>query len=63
MGRLLLCASRLGRRRRKQAADAVTLRQSATTRLVTRPENRGLLSRYLCLTDRRGICTDVTAPA
>ncbi|MEU9052219.1 MarR family transcriptional regulator, partial [Streptomyces sp. NPDC048384] len=34
--------------------------QSATTRLVTRLEDRGLLSRYLCPTDRRGIYTDVT---
>ncbi len=45
----------------KQAADAVVLSQSATTRLVTRLEDRGLLSRYLCPTDRRGIYTDVTA--
>jgi DNA-binding MarR family transcriptional regulator len=44
----------------KQVADAVVLSQSATTRLVTRLENRGLLSRYLCPTDRRGIYTDVT---
>ncbi len=28
--------------------------------LVTRLEERGLLSRYLCPTDRRGIYTDVT---
>ncbi|MGW0148950.1 MarR family winged helix-turn-helix transcriptional regulator, partial [Streptomyces sp. NPDC003333] len=40
--------------------DAVVLSQSATTRLVTRLEDRGLLSRYLCPTDRRGIYTDVT---
>lgn len=45
----------------KQVADAVVLSQSATTRLVTRLEDRGLLSRYLCPTDRRGIYTDVTA--
>ncbi|TFE57185.1 MarR family transcriptional regulator [Streptomyces sp. ICN441] len=44
----------------KQVADAVLLSQSATTRLVTRLEDRGLLSRYLCDTDRRGIYTDVT---
>lgn len=43
-----------------QVADAVVLSQSATTRLVTRMENRGLLVRYLCPTDRRGIYTDVT---
>ncbi|TWV18144.1 MarR family winged helix-turn-helix transcriptional regulator, partial [Streptomyces albidoflavus] len=41
-------------------ADAVVLSQSATTRLVSRLEDRGLLSRYLCPTDRRGIYTDVT---
>ncbi|MFD7097806.1 MarR family winged helix-turn-helix transcriptional regulator, partial [Streptomyces xanthophaeus] len=35
--------------------------QSATTRLVTRLEDRGLLERYLCPTDRRGIYTNVTA--
>ncbi|MEV7569197.1 MarR family winged helix-turn-helix transcriptional regulator [Streptomyces tanashiensis] len=45
----------------KQVADAVVLSQSATTRLVTRMEDRGLLARYLCPTDRRGIYTDVTA--
>ncbi|MFI1782198.1 MarR family winged helix-turn-helix transcriptional regulator [Streptomyces rubiginosohelvolus] len=44
----------------KQVADAVVLSQSATTRLVTRLEDRGLLTRYLCDTDRRGIYTDVT---
>ncbi|MCX4533954.1 MarR family transcriptional regulator [Streptomyces sp. NBC_00841] len=44
----------------KQVADAVVLSQSATTRLVSRLEDRGLLTRYLCDTDRRGIYTDVT---
>ncbi|GGG98827.1 MarR family winged helix-turn-helix transcriptional regulator [Silvibacterium dinghuense] len=44
----------------KQVADAVVLSQSATTRLVTRLEERGLLSRALCDKDRRGIYTDVT---
>ncbi len=43
-----------------QVAQAVVLSQSATTRLVRRLEERGLLSRYLCPTDRRGIYTDVT---
>ena len=43
-----------------QVATAVVLSQSATTRLVTRLEDRGLLLRYLCPTDRRGIYTDVT---
>ncbi|MEV6419370.1 MarR family transcriptional regulator [Streptomyces sp. NPDC051662] len=44
----------------KQVADAVVLSQSATTRLVTRLEDRGLLTRYLCPTDRRGIYTNVS---
>ncbi|MFG2117134.1 MarR family winged helix-turn-helix transcriptional regulator [Streptomyces sp. NPDC048718] len=44
----------------KQVADAVVLSQSATTRLVNRLEDRGLLARYLCPTDRRGIYTNVT---
>ena len=38
----------------------MVLSQSATTRLVTRLEERGLLARYLCPTDRRGIYTDVS---
>lgn len=46
--------------RMQQLAGAVVLSQSATTRLVTRLEDRGLLRRYLCPTDRRGIYTDVT---
>lgn len=46
--------------RMNQLSNAVVLSQSATTRLVTRLEDRGLLSRYLCLTDRRGIYTEVT---
>ncbi|MFJ6774449.1 MarR family winged helix-turn-helix transcriptional regulator [Kitasatospora sp. NPDC091257] len=44
----------------KQVADAVVLSQSATTRLVTRLEDRGLLARYLYPTDRRGIYTNVS---
>lgn len=46
--------------RMNQLSRAVVLSQSATTRLVTRMENRGLLSRYLCADDRRGIYTEVT---
>lgn len=46
--------------RMNQLADTVVLSQSATTRLVTRLEDRGLLSRYLCPDDRRGIYTEVT---
>ncbi|MEV0275120.1 MarR family transcriptional regulator [Streptomyces sp. NPDC050610] len=46
--------------RMNQVAESVVLSQSATTRLVNRLEDRGLLARYLCPTDRRGIYTDVT---
>ncbi|MEU0881503.1 MarR family transcriptional regulator [Lentzea sp. NPDC005914] len=46
--------------RMNQLSNAVVLSQSATTRLVTRLEERGLLARYLCPTDRRGIYTEVT---
>lgn len=49
-----------GHLRMNELADAVVLSQSATTRLVNRLEERGLLTRYLCPTDRRGIYTDVT---
>jgi DNA-binding MarR family transcriptional regulator len=49
-----------GHLRMNQLADAVVLSQSATTRLVTRLEDRGLLTRYLCPDDRRGIYTEVT---
>ncbi|GAB2555562.1 MarR family transcriptional regulator [Kribbella italica] len=46
--------------RMNQLSNAVVLSQSATTRLVNRLEDRQLLSRYLCPTDRRGIYTEVT---
>ncbi|MEW9546995.1 MarR family winged helix-turn-helix transcriptional regulator [Nonomuraea sp. NPDC050783] len=46
--------------RMQQLARAVVLSQSATTRLVTRLENRDLLLRYLCQDDRRGIYSEVT---
>ncbi len=49
-----------GHLRMNELADAVVLSQSATTRLVNRLEDRGLLTRYLCPTDRRGIYTEVT---
>ncbi|GAA2051710.1 MarR family transcriptional regulator [Streptomyces cheonanensis] len=49
-----------GHVRMNELAEAVVLSQSATTRLVNRLEDRGLLTRYLCADDRRGIYTDVT---
>lgn len=50
-----------GHYRMKDLALAVGLSPSATTRLMTRMESRGLLTRYICATDRRGIYTDVSA--
>ncbi|BFV58908.1 MarR family transcriptional regulator [Kitasatospora sp. CMC57] len=49
-----------GHLRMGEVAEAVVLSQSATTRLVSRLEDRGLLARYLCPTDRRGIYTNVS---
>jgi DNA-binding MarR family transcriptional regulator len=46
--------------RMNQLAAAMALSQSATTRLVSRLEDRGLLARYLCPDDRRGIYSEVT---
>ncbi|MHC5795645.1 MarR family winged helix-turn-helix transcriptional regulator [Lacisediminihabitans sp. FW035] len=48
--------------RMQQLARAAALSNSATTRLVTRLEYRGLLTRILCADDRRGIYTELTAP-
>ncbi|PZU32623.1 MAG: MarR family transcriptional regulator [Microbacterium sp.] len=47
--------------RMQQLARAAALSPSATTRLVTRLEDRGLLTRILCVDDRRGIYTELTA--
>ncbi|QAY69890.1 MarR family winged helix-turn-helix transcriptional regulator [Xylanimonas protaetiae] len=47
--------------RMQQLARAAALSSSATTRLVTRLEDRGLLTRILCVDDRRGIYTELTA--
>ncbi|GAA1620557.1 MULTISPECIES: MarR family winged helix-turn-helix transcriptional regulator [Brevibacterium] len=46
--------------RMSQLARAAALSSSATTRLVTRLEDRGLLTRILCADDRRGIYTELT---
>jgi DNA-binding MarR family transcriptional regulator len=47
--------------RMQQLARATALSASATTRLVNRLEDRGLLTRVLCADDRRGIYTELTA--
>ena len=46
--------------RMQQLSRATALSQSATTRLVSRLEDRGLLTRVLCKDDRRGIYTELT---
>ncbi|ALG84007.1 MarR family winged helix-turn-helix transcriptional regulator [Gordonia phthalatica] len=46
--------------RMQQLARAAALSSSATTRLVTRLEDRVLLTRILCADDRRGIYTELT---
>ena len=46
--------------RMQQLARATALSASATTRLVNRLEDRGLLTRVLCADDRRGIYTELT---
>ncbi|WP_248965142.1 MarR family winged helix-turn-helix transcriptional regulator [Sphaerisporangium perillae] len=47
--------------RMQQLARAAALSSSATTRLVNRLQDRGLLTRILCQDDRRGIYTELTA--
>ncbi|MFE9061859.1 MarR family winged helix-turn-helix transcriptional regulator [Streptomyces violaceusniger] len=46
--------------RMNQLAAVIGLSPSATTRLVHRMEQQGLLARHLCPTDRRGISTEVS---
>jgi DNA-binding MarR family transcriptional regulator len=46
--------------RMQQLSRAAALSSSATTRLVTRLEDRGLLARTICADDRRGIYTELT---
>lgn len=48
------------RMRMNEVSNAVVLSQSATTRLVNRLEDRGLLQRVICPDDRRGIYTAIT---
>lgn len=47
--------------RMQQLARAAALSASATTRLVNRLEERGLLVRIVCADDRRGIYTELTS--
>ncbi|HEX5595057.1 MAG TPA: MarR family transcriptional regulator [Micromonosporaceae bacterium] len=57
--RWLLVADRTDRPPQR-VAELVGLPQSTTSRLVARLENAGLLERYLCDTDRRGVYTQIT---
>ena len=47
--------------RMQQLSRAAALSPSATTRLVNRLEDRGLLTRIVCADDRRGVYTELTA--
>ncbi|MCU1406487.1 MAG: MarR family transcriptional regulator [Glaciihabitans sp.] len=47
--------------RMQQLSRATALSPSATTRLVNRLEERSLLGRVLCMDDRRGVYTELTA--
>jgi DNA-binding MarR family transcriptional regulator len=49
-----------GHARMQPLAQAVELPQSTTSRLVARLEAIGLLARYLCEADRRGVFTSIT---
>lgn len=50
-----------GHARMQLLAQAVELPQSTTSRLVARLEQTGLLERYICEADRRGVFTSITA--
>ncbi|GAA2714191.1 MarR family winged helix-turn-helix transcriptional regulator [Actinoplanes palleronii] len=50
-----------GHARMQLLAQAVELPQSTTSRLVAQLEQTGLLERYLCEADRRGVFTSITA--
>lgn len=47
--------------RMSQVARATALSESAASRLASRLQERGLLERYLCVDDRRGVYTELTA--
>lgn len=49
-----------GHARMQLLAQAVEMPQSTTSRLVTHLEQTGLLERYTCEADRRGIFTSIT---
>ena len=56
-----MAASRTGKLRMQELADAVHLSQSTCSRVVARLEDEGLASRVSCVNDRRGIYASITA--
>jgi DNA-binding MarR family transcriptional regulator len=55
-----LSATDGGYLRMQRLAEATGLPLSTTSRLVSRMESVGLLARYLCPDDRRGVFTQIT---
>jgi DNA-binding MarR family transcriptional regulator len=55
-----LATSETRQRRMQELADAVSLSQSALSRLIGRLENDGLVCRAMCTNDRRGIYASIT---
>jgi DNA-binding MarR family transcriptional regulator len=55
-----LATSDTDHRRMQELADAVSLSQSALSRLISRLEADGLVCRVLCTADRRGIFAHLT---
>lgn len=57
---LALAENSVGELRMQELAEATTLNQSSTSRLVGRLERTGLTERRLCEYDRRGVYTGIT---
>jgi DNA-binding MarR family transcriptional regulator len=55
-----LAAAEDGKRRIQELSEAVSLSQSALSRLVARLEREGLVDRCMCELDRRGIYASLT---
>ncbi|GGK76723.1 MarR family transcriptional regulator [Sphaerisporangium melleum] len=55
-----LAESEHGKARVQELADAVSLSQSALSRLISRLEKAGLVSRDACQHDRRGVFVRIT---
>ncbi|HEX4364012.1 MAG TPA: MarR family transcriptional regulator [Solirubrobacteraceae bacterium] len=55
-----LVAAEDGKRRIQELSEAVSLSQSALSRLVARLEREGLVERCMCELDRRGIYASLT---